>query len=199
MKKLTKEELNNHIDDLLDIKDSINLSKITILTGSNGSGKSLIAQQLSFRVNSELKGCIKSISMNTRTQNNPEWGALSNAMSDIPCIATSQNTLSLIQGLIKATKEDNTKYVILDEFEMGCSEETILALVKLINNLDLNVGMLIITHSRLAVRNLKFDNFVNIEGLSKDKWLTREVIPTNLDLLKENQLFSAIRDRMKEK
>jgi len=199
MKKLTKEELNSHIDNLLDIKNSIDLSKITILTGSNGSGKSLIAQQLSFRVDSELNGRIKSISMNTRTQNNPEWGALSNVMSDTPWIATSQNTLSLIQGLINATKEDNTKYVILDEFEIGCSEETILALVELINNLNLNVGMLIITHSRLAVKNLKFDNFVNIEGLSKDKWLTREVIPTDLDLLEENQLFSAIRDRMKEK
>ena len=192
------EELNNHIDSLLDIKDNINLSKITVLTGTNGSGKSLIAKQLSFRVDSELNGRIKSVSMNSRTQSNPEWGALANAMSDTEWIATSQNTISLIRGLIKATKEENTQYVVLDEFEIGCSEETILALVYLINNLNLNVGMLIITHSRLAVKELRFDNFINIDGLSKEGWLNRKIIPTNIKLLEENNLFSVIRDRMKK-
>lgn len=194
-----KEELNNYIDFILDTMDNIDLSKITVLTGSNGSGKSLIRKQIGFRVDSELSGKVKSISMDTRTQSNPNWGALSSSMHDSEWIATSQNTLSLIRGLENSIKkESNAAYVILDEFEIGCSEETILALTEVINNLNLKIGILIITHSRVAVSNLTFDNFVNLDGMKKEDWLTRKLIPTNLEELEANQLFSAIRDRSKK-
>ena len=42
MKTITKENVSDHVDDIIDYSDKIKANEITILTGSNGSGKSLI-------------------------------------------------------------------------------------------------------------------------------------------------------------
>jgi len=203
MNDITKIKLNKHVDHIISLKDNIILSNITILTGTNGSGKSVIGKTISKRVKEELDGKTKSISMNTRTQNNAAWGALSSSMSDTEWIATSQNTYSLLKGVFNALKEDieDTKYLILDEFEIGCSLETILALTIFINNnlKELKIGCLIITHSTLAVENLNFDDFINIDGLNLEKWVNRKITPTNLEILDKNELFEIIRDRTKKK
>ena len=47
-KDTSKETLNKHINHILDICDSIPVDKITILTGGNALGKSLIRKQLAF-------------------------------------------------------------------------------------------------------------------------------------------------------
>ena len=90
--------------------------------------------------------------------------------------------------------------MVVDEFEIGCSEETILALVLFINErvkelLDKKkiIGAMIITHSRLGVKNLVHDDFINLDGLTKEEWLNRKVIPTDLEKLKENELFYYIK------
>jgi len=194
-------KIQEHIDNLAEIAyDKIDLNKITILTGNNGQGKSLIRKLIGSTLTKKGKK-LKSISMDTRTQNNPNFGALSSAMHDTEWIATSQNTFDLIKGLFKAIKDskNDTKYIILDEFEIGCSEETILAFSDYINKelKDINIGCLIITHSRLAVKNLECNEFINIEGKTKEEWLNRKIIPTNLKELNSSDLFVAIRDRLK--
>ena len=194
--------------------EKIKINKITILTGKNGSGKSLIRKQTPFIMKeyldldgiNETKGLISSTSMEARTKSNPEWGALSSAMHDTEWIATSQNTFSSIQSLLNIIdKEDSTcKYLIIDEFEIGCGEETQLALVnyindkleKLIKETQLE-GALIITHSRIGVEKLKHDVFLNIDGLTKDNWINRKIEPTNLKELDDNKLFFYIRDKNK--
>jgi len=196
---------------MVDSFQNLDPKGITVLTGTNGSGKSLIRKQLPFAVKdwydlkdvSETQGMIKSTSMDARTGSNPEWGGLSGIMRDTEWVATSQNTYYALKGVFNAITDKRTKYLVIDEFEIGCSEETVLAFVKYINKelkkaLKKNLeGAIIITHSRLAVKNLKFDYFVNLDGLTKDEWLNREVVPTDLKELEENELFFYIRDHKK--
>jgi len=185
---------------------------ITILTGNNGSGKSLLRKQLPFAFRqyfgldhvNKTKGMIASTSMEARTNSNPEWGALSGMMQDTEWIATSQNTFNLIHELLDAVEKGKSKYVVIDEYEIGCSEETILAIAKYISSRLKKMiaekrimGALIITHSRIGVKNIEHDHFVNMEGLSEKEWINRKIVPTDLDALDTNELFFYIRDRQK--
>jgi energy-coupling factor transporter ATP-binding protein EcfA2 len=195
---------------LTDTFRSIKVDQITVLTGSNGSGKSLIRKQLPFLIkeyygfddNKQLSGIVLSTSMEARTALRSEFGALSSTLHDTGWIATSSNTLNSIKNLFNVVKDTKKKvYLVIDEFEIGCGEETILALTNFINRKlfefaleDKLLGALIITHSRLGVKNLEMDSFVNIQGLSKDEWLNRKIEPANLDDLEKNELFFYIRD-----
>lgn len=194
-------------DRIIDAISSVEFKGITILTGSNGSGKSLIRKQLPFVLQRELNlddvnetsGMIKSTSMDARTGSNPEWGALSGMMRDVDWIATSQNTLHSLKGLLNSVGEQ-TRYLIIDEFEIGCGEETVMALSDLINKKLKNLiknnkidGAMIVTHSRVGVANLYHDHFINMEGMTEDEWLNREVKPINLKQLEDNELFRYIK------
>lgn len=197
--------LEEHIDGLADIIESTPIEgKITILTGSNGSGKSLIRKQLPFHIGRlsgfEANKCVSSTSLEARTSSNPEWGALGGAMQDTPWLPTSYATINMIENLIKI----KNKYLVIDEPEIGMGEETVMALVNFLNekfsNLDESVlGVMVITHNRYLVSNLRHDHFANTDGLkSSEEWLNRELVPTDLEALKQNDLFTAIRDRQKE-
>ena len=197
-----RDPCKKEIDRLVDIQDSLDLNKKIVLTGNNGSGKSLLRKVIGNRVQRELNGKLKSISMEMRTSSNAAWGALSSAMHDNEWSATSQNTYSLLKGVINALKsDDSTKYLVLDEYEIGCSEETTLALTNYLNQelKDVEIGCLIITHSKIVVENLIYDDFINIQEQTKEEWLNRKIIPTDLDKLDKNDLFFALRDRLKEK
>jgi len=210
MERIYGKEIEEKYNRMSNTFKKVDLSKITILTGSNGSGKSLIRKQMPFNMmermgstdTSDTKGLIGSTSMDARTSQNPEWGALSSVMNDTTWIATSQNTFSAMKSLFHAVRTHKTyKYIIIDEFEIGCGEETALALSLFINseledmlqNTQLE-GALIITHSRIGVSNINHDDFLNIEGMTKDEWLNRKIIPVDLDELDANELFFYIRD-----
>lgn len=62
-----------------------------------------------------------------------------------------------------------------------------------------NRGLLIITHSKWLVRTINADKFINIEGMTKDEWLNREIIPTDFETLKDDSsdLQDAIEKRMR--
>jgi archaellum biogenesis ATPase FlaH len=190
---------------------NLDVEGITILTGNNGSGKSLIRKQLPFAFKdlyelenlSETKGWIKSTSMDARTNSNPEFGALAGIMNDTTWVATSQNTLNSIEKLLDAVETtDKTKYVVIDEYEIGCSEETIVALAQYISERLQKllkdgkiIGAMIITHSRIGCEHIQFDHFQNIEGKTYEEWKNREIVPTNLEELKANEMFLYIRDK----
>lgn len=189
----------------------LNVEGVTILTGNNGSGKSLIRKQLPFAFQnlyelddiSKTRGWILSTSMDARTSSNPEWGGLSSIMNDTSWIATSQNTFHSINSMLKAVEtSDKCKYIVIDEYEIGCSEETIVALAEFINKKIQKlledkkiIGAMIITHSRLGIEHIKFDHFVNLEGKTYEEWKNREIIPTDLEELDANELFYYIRDK----
>ena len=201
--ELTEDEKNVYYDKgdrIVDILKDINLNEITILTGSNGSGKSLIRGQMTFRSVKEYGNPSKNISMELRTSSNASWGAMSGIMRDNEWTPTSLNTFQLIEGLYRTIDNEKLSYLVIDEPEIGMSEETQLSLIGYFNERflpklkELNRGCMIITHSRLLIEHLNFDKFVNIEGMCKDQYLNRVLIPTDLEELKKNYLFNAIRE-----
>ena len=202
-------DYNEHIDKLLDLMAAIKPHEITILTGGNGRGKSLIRKQMPFVVkkmfnldDNQMKHSVKAVSMQTRTESRPDFGALSSAMHDWPTTPTSISTFRLIENVLDYT-DDN--FIVLDEIEIGMSAESIAGVCKFLNKRFEEIdsqkcyGVLVITHSDRVVRTLKHDAFLNIEGLSEEQWLNREIVPTDFETLDKEatELFRAIQDRSK--
>lgn len=209
---MTAEE---NIKRLQDVMDSIEPNKITILTGSNGSGKSLIRKQICFRLAKKLKisdyrKLVAEVSMQKRTESVAEWDALSTCMHDLSWMPTSCSTFGLINDMFQVfLKEDASKrYLVIDEPEIGMSKETQLGFVSYLVNkipdiLRYTYGLLIITHSEVLVDALKDKaEFFNIDkDCTADEWLHREIVPVNLEELekKSGELYHAILDYSKNK
>ena len=224
----------NKVSGLVSTIDSIEYDGFTILTGSNGGGKSLIRSQFGLKYMDDIeqnpnKRKCKSISMELRTSTNAEWGALSSAMLDNDATPTSLNTFKLIRGVLKAAgifeehepgtirMYSDTGFIIIDEPEIGMSEEMVLALGNyLIEIFPLlraeKIGLMLITHSRILVDLLTnnppvgntvnewYDTFkfINLDGLKLWEYICRIPEPANLELLEANYLFDAVRERMRE-
>ena len=205
-KDTSKEALNKHIDHILDICDSIPTDKITILTGGNALGKSLIRKQLAFYISNKkdipANKAVISVSMQTRTESIPEYSALSGMNHDLPWCSTSDSTINLLNGMLSHAKN---KFIVIDELEIGMSREVQTGVCHMLNEkfpdiLKNNYGILVITHSEDVVKNLNHDNFINIEGMSEEQWLTRDIIPVEPKDLDSwaTALFKAVRDREKK-
>ena len=205
-KDTSKETLNKHINHILDICDSIPTDKITILTGGNALGKSLIRKQLTFYISDKkdipANKAVISVSMQTRTESRPEYSALSEMNHDLPWCSTSDSTINLLNSMLSHAKN---KFIVIDELEIGMSREVQAGVCHMLNEkfpdiLKNNYGILVITHSEDVVKNLNHDNFINIEGMSEEQWLTRDIIPVEPKDLESwaTALFKAVRDREKK-
>ena len=196
---------NKHIDRLIEIAESIELGKLTILTGSNGAGKSVIRKMLPTRIQQKLgkdspERLVSSLSFMSRCSLNSISGI--NFLRDSEWTSTGDNTVNLLRSIIK----HNKRFIILDEVELGMGEELQLATANYINSIKDKVlkksyGLLVITHSRIVAETLKEDAFFNIDGIkTKQEWLNRKIVPTDLDQFQEDceELFDAIRDRTKK-
>lgn len=183
---------SEQIERLIEISDSIDPKKITILTGSNGSGKSLIRKMLNF---DKLK--VASTSMERRAGLNMH-GAMGAFMSDADWNPTSVETIKLIEGVLS----QDDRYLVIDEPEIGMGEETVLGLAYFLNKKlkETKKGIMLITHSRVLVENLDHDQFFNIDGLDREQWLTRELVPVDVESLREttHELFLAIQERIND-
>lgn len=198
---------NEHIDRLIDLADQILPGKVTILTGGNATGKSVIRkilwQKLAGKLGLEFgtdKSLISEISMMKRCGLDYSCGI--NFTRDTEWSATSENSFNLVTNIL----DDNMagRFIVLDEPEIGFSEEAQLTLALYLNQraptvLQKNHGILVITHSRIMVREIQSDVFLNIEGLTRDEWLAREIKPFDIKKFSEEamELFVAIRDRSK--
>ena len=210
---ISKEHLNAHIDHILDVMQEIELNKVTILTGGNALGKSLIRKQLVFSFDKKLtelgiehdkRHMVASTSMQLRTESRSDWGALSGAMHDLPWCSTADSSVHCIKELLREDRTEKRFYVI-DELEIGMSREMQAGVAKFINDrmekiLDQTWGLLVITHSADVVRNIKHDKFINIEGLTEEQWLNRDIEPLDPEVLNKwaQELFCAVRDRQKD-
>lgn len=200
--------LNLSIEDRIEIirncMKQIELNKITILTGSNGSGKSLIRQQLAFKLAKDLncspRGLTIDVSMAKRTSSNPDLGALASFMADDPTEPTSLATFYHIQTTFNSIgpEHDWYPYIILDEPEIGMSRESQLGLASYLKEdkdtiLHNSKGMCIITHSEFLVKELEsISTFLNMDGYeTADEWINRTIIPTDFHVLqdKSSELF----------
>ena len=85
--------IENSIEIIRNYMKQIESDKITILTGSNSSGKSLIQQQLAFKLAKELDSSPRKltidVSMAKRTTSNPDPSALTSFIADDPTEPTS--------------------------------------------------------------------------------------------------------------
>ena len=209
-KDISEEHLNNHVDRIIDICREVPLHKVTILTGGNACGKSVIRKQLALFIPDKLdeegiphgKKTVASASMQLRTESHPEWGGFSSITHDLPWTATSYATLDMINKLLR--NSDDPRYLIIDELEIGMSEELQIGFCQMLNKklpelLEKNFGIMIITHSRHVVNTLNHDNFMNIEGMTEEEWVNREIVPIDPEDLEKwaYELFKTIRGRSK--
>lgn len=204
--------IEDHIDNLIDIRDSIKLNEVTILTGDNATGKSVIRKTLWKHINDllgieEQKSFVSDISMERRTGLHPEMGGGGIFLRDCGWTPTSMETYRFIKGVFQALN-NNKRFIVLDEPEIGASKEVQKAFAKYINNFYDDIhdnnkcyGLLVITHSDEIIKNLKCDNFLNIQGLTKEEYLNREIKDIDLEELEKFSLdlFCGIRDRNKTK
>lgn len=225
-KDISQENVDNHIDRIIDVVDEIvenGIGKVTILTGGNACGKSVVRKllpgHLADKLGIERKkagGLVCSTSMQLRTSGSSNAGIIESGMArltnDLPWLSTSEQTISLVQGLFKQcvekgekTEDDRKHYIVIDELEIGMSKETQLGACIWLNeilkdNLSDTLGVLIITHSDTVVQNIRFDNFINIDCMTCDEWVNREVVPVMPDELDKwaSALFRGIRDREKK-
>ena len=196
---------NPHIDRLIKIAESIEIGKLTILTGSNGSGKSVIRKLLPTRIQEKLgkdspERLVSSLSFMSRAGLNSTIGT--NFLRDSEWTSTGDNTVHLLKSILN----HDERFIVLDEVELGMGEELQLATANYINSvkdevLKKSYGLLVITHSRIVAKTLKEDAFFNVDGIqTKEEWLNREIVQTDLDQFAKDcdELFVAIRDRSKK-
>ena len=201
--ELDEAQVQTHINNIVEVIKAVadKSDKLILITGSNGIGKSLLRQQIALALN-EKKIKSSGWSMQKRTENNPEWGALSSALNDTSWIATSSNSLHGINSLFKSCPEN---FLIIDEPEIGMSNAMAKAIAnKLVDFYkESSNGMMIISHNRHVVKRVLAEEnavFVNLNGLSPEEYVASfdSDEPFDLEKFKEfHLLFDALRDRMK--
>lgn len=204
--KELEKRAEEHLDNLIDLLKSIEMHKVTVLTGGNGKGKSLIRKLMYLIVQQKMdlpenSHCVQAVSMQARTESRSDWGAFSSALHDWPTTPTSVSTYNLMDNMLKHFEN---QYLIFDEIEIGMSEEFQLAVCNYINSRlpeirEKSYGVLVITHSRLICRCIEHDNFINIDGMTEDEWLNRNVKPLDIEETKafSDALFRVVQKRNK--
>ena len=199
-------DVEAHYDLIVDVFHAVPLDgTITVLTGSNGSGKSLIRSQLGGRTRKEHDGkYVVHTSMALRTGMHSHMGGLGCMVRDQEDSPTSYETLKSIQTAIRSLQGN---YLVLDEIEIGCARETVMGLVGWLNanlrdGIKDSLGCMIITHSEYVVENLDYDQFLNLDGFkTAEEWVNREIKATDLEELekKSRELFHFVIKKGREK
>ena len=200
-----KEWAQEAYENILDALDQIKTGHVTILTGDNGTGKSLIRKVLCSSLrNQENDDTIKiaDISMEKRTGLHAGLGGGGVFLRDVEWVATSDNSLSFLYSLLNSAKD---RYLVLDEPELGMSQDLqksigIYLSKRIPETMKENRGMLIITHSREFVRSLSVEHvFVNLQKKSEEEWLNESVKEIDLDDFRKkcDALFNLLRDHLK--
>ena len=202
----TVRKLDDHITRLIDVAESIKPNKLTILTGSNGNGKSFIRKLMNSKMGEkypdrDARKIVTEVSMQKRTDtNNPLMGTgFGFTFFDNPKFPTSISTYNLIWRLLRscaASKEKGCKsYLIIDEPEIGMSEESQLGTAlylkgKLPEILENSLGLMIITHSKTIVKELKESaDFIYTDcEMTDDEWLDRDIIATDFEELEKQSM-----------
>lgn len=211
---ITDNMIREHVHKLRDLVYQIQIGKLTILVGSNGTGKSFVRKQLNVRFAKEFglpRKIVRELSMQLRTESRAEFGALSSALHDSPTAPTSLETWHLFSktmGNIEFTKE-TPYYLVLDEMEIGMCQESILGLLEILGQkipqwLENTLGIMVITHSDLVAGTLytQFDaDFIDLgyNTLNRNfsKWQTRPREPMDFEWLEtwSNALYDEIQRR----
>lgn len=163
--------------------------KLCVITGKNASGKSVIRKILhNHHDDHKLKYMV--LSQEGRCASGGfERLFLYGTEKDE---STGYNSVKMLLKAIQSGQSWEQPFgMMIDEPEIGCSEETQAAMgLRIARDFDtlpqLN-GMFIITHSRQLVKNLlsvKPTHWrLEEDGLSLEQWVEREVVPCDLEAL----------------
>ena len=199
-------DYEKQIDRIKECCDQTKVGVVTVLTGKNGAGKSLIrkllAGYISEKTGTDPAHTVASVSMESRTNKKENFSALNAAGIDDPTNPTSSESLYNIKSLVKSLSEKHPRYIVIDEPEIGMGEEMVAALVIRLNEMFETLpigclGVMFITHNRQLVKNIKGE-FLNLESMTREEWLDREIVPTDLEQFETDSLglFRAINARM---
>ena len=200
-----KEWAQEAYENILDALDQIKTGHVTILTGDNGTGKSLIRKVLCSSLrNQENDDTIKiaDISMEKRTGLHAGLGGGGVFFRDVEWVGPCATSLSFLYSLLNSAKD---RYLVLDEPELGMSQDLqksigIYLSKRIPETMKENRGMLIITHSREFVRSLSVEHvFVNLQKKSEEEWLNESAKEIDLDDFRKkcDALFNLLRDHLK--
>lgn len=204
----------NYEEQLAKIKEisrKVNLNEVTILTGKNGCGKSLVRKLVGYHLAEKLgldpekEPVTAAASLQARTESRPDLGGFSSIMHDDPTNPTSYETFKMIKQLLKVLKVDNKRFLVVDESEIGMGEELVAAFVEWFNSVFEKIpeycyGVLVITYNRYIVENLK-GVFLNFEGMTREEWLNRKIVSVDIEKFEEDslELFRAIQKRLNKR
>lgn len=205
MEENNKNWTEQAIENIISAADKIEFGRIIILTGENGSGKSLlrklIPHQLKHKNNDEVVK-VASTSMDSRTGLHSGLGGGGVFLRDTEWIATSDNSFYFIKSLLNSVKD---RFVVIDEPEIGMSESLRMSLGHWLNKrlpevLENNLAVMVITHSKEIVREITAEHdFINIQGLTEEEWLDKKPEMIDLDAWEKrnDELFKALQSRLK--
>lgn len=198
----TVKRLDKHITRIIEVAESIQPYRLTILTGSNGNGKSFIRKLMNSKMgekfpDKDVRHLVTEVSMQKRTDtNNPLMGTgFGFTFFDNPQFPTSLSTYSLINRLLYSCVDPENKrgrsYIVIDEPEIGMADESQLGIAlylksKIPEILENSLGIMIITHSKFVVRELKenADFFYTDYDMTADEWLDRSITATDFEVLR---------------
>ena len=198
----TVKRLDKHITRIIEVAESIQPNRLTILTGSNGNGKSFIRKLMNSKMGEkfpdrDVRHLVTEVSMQKRTDsNNSLMGTGFGFMFfDNPQFPTSVSTYNLIDKLlhscVDSEKKRDKSYIVIDEPEIGMADESQLGIALFLKDkmpeiLENSLGIMIITHSKFVVRELKdnADFFYTDYDMTANEWLKRDIIPTNFEDLR---------------
>ena len=204
-------DYDQQVEKIREIAKKILPHEVTILTGKNGCGKSLVRKLVGWYITDRLrlddkKPVTATTSMQQRTESRSDFGAFSSIMHDQPDTPTSYETLYKIKSLFKSSLSETSKrFIVVDEPEIGMGEELVAALCERLNSMfnplpEHCLGILVITHNRYLVEHLK-GTFLNFDGMTREEWLNRKIVPTDIDTFEKDSdaLFHTIQARLNAK
>lgn len=182
-------------------------SKLCIVTGPNASGKSLLRKVLNSHYGKH-KMLLIHLSQAARSRSGIEKVMMYGSEED-----DSTGVIS-ISVFLKAFKNIDMKAeptgLLIDEPEIGCSEEVQMAMgshiAKKIQELPMLHGCYVVTHSRLLVQSLlhlKPTHFRLQDDMTLEQWANRSVQPADLEKVIEQgregyRLVNSILDKLKK-
>jgi len=202
-------DYEKQIEIIREVTYKVEPHKVTVLTGKNGSGKSLVRKILSGNISekcgTDIEHTVAAVSMESRSNRKTDFSALNSAAIDDPENPTSLESLHNLKMILGSFTKENPRYIVIDEPEIGMGAEMVMAFAAKLNSTfetlpEGCLGVMIITHNSYMVENLKGD-FLNMEGLNKEEWLNRKIIPTDLEKFQEDShgLWRAIQNYTKNK
>ncbi len=189
-------DYDKQIEIIRELTHKVEPYKVTILTGKNGSGKSLVRKILSGNISkkcgTDIAHTVAAVSMESRSNRKFDFSALNSAGIDDPENPTGLESLHNLDMILGSFTKDSPRYIVIDEPELGMGEEMVVAFANKLNSVFESLpegclGVMIITHSPTMIRLLKGE-FANMEGMTREEWLNREIIPTDLEQFKQDSL-----------